>query len=218
MRVEDAVRIRHMIEAAESIIEFVAGTTLSGAGAFWWHAARSTRRSSSWSAGAASTRRRRHSRALPRRRCCRLGAACKPMSATPSRPTRPTRAWPRTVRSRRRIRRSSPSACATAKSLKRYELAIELAWVSPCDPKTLTRAARDHLNDQPAFAAQAAMHWMATGHGYELTGIDVFEALRHGTEAARRLGQEQQVQQRLRQSLASNHPAARWMRQVVGIA
>jgi hypothetical protein len=108
---------------------------------------------------------------------------------------------------------------ATAKSLKRYELAIELAWMSPCDPKTLTRAARDHLNEQPAFAAQAAMaamHWMATGHGYELTGIDVLEALRHGTEAARRLGQEQQVQQR--QTLATDHPAARWMRQVVGIA
>lgn len=110
---------------------------------------------------------------------------------------------------------------ATAKSLKRYELAIELAWASPCDPKTLTRAARDHLNDQPAFAAQAAMaamHWMAAGHGYELTGIDVLEALRHGTEAAQSLGQGDEIRQRLLQSMASDHPAARWMRQVVGIA
>lgn len=31
---------------------------------------------------------------------------------------------------------------ATAKTLKRFDLAMQLAWKSPCDPKTLTRAAR----------------------------------------------------------------------------
>ena len=56
------------------------------------------------------------------------------------------------------------------------------------------------------------------GHGYELTGIDVLEALRYATEAAQRLGQGDEMRQRLRQSLTSDHPAARWMRQVVGIA
>ncbi len=62
------------------------------------------------------------------------------------------------------------------------------------------------------------MHWMAAGHGYDLTGIDVLEALRHGTEAAQSLGQGDEIRQRLLQSMASDHPAARWMRQVVGIA
>ena len=110
---------------------------------------------------------------------------------------------------------------ATAKSLKRFELAIELVWASPCDPKTLTRAARDHLDDHPAFAAQAAMaamHWMATGHAFELTGTDVLETLRYGTEAAQHLGQRDEIRQRLLQSMAGDHRTAQWMRQVVGIA
>ena len=45
---------------------------------------------------------------------------------------------------------------ATAKSLKHFDLAATLAWASPCDSKTRTRAARDHVSSQPAFAAQAA--------------------------------------------------------------
>lgn len=110
---------------------------------------------------------------------------------------------------------------ATARSLKRYELAIELADASPCEPKTLVRAARDHLQDQPAFAAKAAMaalRWMAAGHGYELTALDVLEAHRHCTEAARQLGQGEQVQQRLQRALAGDDPRKRWMRQVLRMA
>ena len=34
---------------------------------------------------------------------------------------------------------------ATAKTLKLFDLATTLAWASPCDSKTLVRAARDHL-------------------------------------------------------------------------
>ncbi|HFD86223.1 MAG TPA: hypothetical protein ENJ35_00935, partial [Gammaproteobacteria bacterium] len=40
---------------------------------------------------------------------------------------------------------------ATAKELKLFDLALELANRSPCDPKTLTRAARDFLDTKPAF-------------------------------------------------------------------
>ena len=53
---------------------------------------------------------------------------------------------------------------ATAKTLKQYDLAVKLAWRSPVDPKTLIRAARDHVKNQPGFAieaALAALHWMA---------------------------------------------------------
>lgn len=108
---------------------------------------------------------------------------------------------------------------ATAKSLKRFDLAIELAWASPCDPKTLSRAARDHLNDSPAFAtqaAQAALYWMAAGHGYELTGADAYEAHRLALDGAQRTGQDDQVRQWLRQLMASDTASARWLRQVLG--
>lgn len=65
---------------------------------------------------------------------------------------------------------------ATAKSLKRLDLAMKLVWRSACDPKTLTRAARDSLGDEPAFATEvalAALHWISEGHRYDLTGQDV---------------------------------------------
>jgi hypothetical protein len=42
-----------------------------------------------------------------------------------------------------------------AKDLGLYDAAVELARASPCDPKTLARAARDHLTKQPAFAVEA---------------------------------------------------------------
>ena len=109
---------------------------------------------------------------------------------------------------------------ATAKSLKRDNLALELAWRSPCDPKTLTRAARDHLGNQPTFAAEAALaalHWMSQGHGYELTGADVQEAYRHAMAAAQSIGHAEQIQRRVDQVLDGDAPAAKWMRQVMGI-
>jgi len=109
---------------------------------------------------------------------------------------------------------------ATAKSLKRHDLALELAWRSPCDPKTLTRAARDHLGNQPTFAAEAALaalHWMSQGHGYELTGADVQEAYRHAMAAAQSIGHAEQIQRRVDQVLDGDAPAAKWMRQVMGI-
>jgi len=46
---------------------------------------------------------------------------------------------------------------ATAKTLKLFDQATRLPWTSPCDPKTLNRAARDHLNTQPEFAMQCSL-------------------------------------------------------------
>ena len=110
---------------------------------------------------------------------------------------------------------------ATAKSLKRLDLAIELAWRSPCDPKTLTRAARDHLGSQPAFAgeaAPAALHWMSLGHGYDLSGDDVREAYRYAMAAAGSIGQAEQVKGRVDLMLDRDNPAAKWIRQAPGIS
>ncbi|MDE2296675.1 MAG: hypothetical protein KGL99_11210 [Burkholderiales bacterium] len=110
---------------------------------------------------------------------------------------------------------------ATAKTLKLFDRATQLAWASPCDPKTLTRAARDHLGKQPEFAMQAALaalHWMSMGHGYELTGLDAHEAHQLAIEAARTAQQIDQAQAIVEQVLAADRPMSAWMRRSLGIA
>lgn len=110
---------------------------------------------------------------------------------------------------------------ATAKTLKLFDLATTLAWASPCDPKTLARAARDHLASRPAFAMQsalAALHWMSMGHGYELIGVDVRDAHRLALEAGRGEQQTEQVQAAIEQVLAPDRPQSEWMRRSLGMA
>ena len=109
---------------------------------------------------------------------------------------------------------------ATAKTLKLFDRATQLAWASPCDPKTLTRAARDHLVKQPAFAMQgalAALHRMSMGHGYELTGLDAHEVHRLAMEAAGTTGQFDQAEATIEQVLAADRPMSAWMRRSLGI-
>lgn len=110
---------------------------------------------------------------------------------------------------------------ATAKTLKLFDQATRLAWASPCDPKTLNRAARDHLTSQPAFAMQcalAALHWMSTGHGYELTGLDVQETHRLAIDAASQTQQTEQAHTTIEQMLATKNPTTTWMKQALGMA
>lgn len=110
---------------------------------------------------------------------------------------------------------------ATAKSIKRLDLAIELAWASPCDPRTLTRAAKDHLDSQPAFAVQAAvaaLHWIADGYGYELTALDARAAYGLAVKAAKLLGRTDEVQQRVQRIIDSERPGVTWLRQALGTA
>jgi len=79
---------------------------------------------------------------------------------------------------------------ATAKEIKLFDLALELANRSSCDPKTLTRAARDYLDSEPAFAlgsAMAALRWLSGGWGYEVTSADVVGAYDRAMDAAARL-------------------------------
>lgn len=108
---------------------------------------------------------------------------------------------------------------ATAKTLKLFEQATRLAWASPCDPKTLNRAARDYLKTQPDFAMQcalASLHWMSMGHGFELTGLDVLEAHRFAIEAAAVTQQTQQARTSIEQVLASDGPMVAWMQRSLG--
>lgn len=109
---------------------------------------------------------------------------------------------------------------ATAKTLKLYGLACELAMASPCDPKTLIRAATAHKTSQPDFAmhcALAALHWISLGHGYELTGGDVNDAYKLATETAAAQGQTELAEARLSVMLAADKPAATWLKKTIGM-
>lgn len=91
---------------------------------------------------------------------------------------------------------------ATAKELGFLDAAIKLARRSPCDPKTLTRAARDHVADNPVFAVEAgslALMWIDHGAGYEITGADVWSAYFATMKAAEALGRAAEVKVRLKE-------------------
>jgi hypothetical protein len=80
---------------------------------------------------------------------------------------------------------------ATAKELGLYEVALDLGRESPCDPKTLARAAREFIEREPHFAhgaGVAALYWLVRGQGYEITSIDVWGAYHSTLKAAEELG------------------------------
>jgi len=107
---------------------------------------------------------------------------------------------------------------ATAKTLKRFDLAMQLAWKSPCDPKTLIRAARDNADRASAFAAEvalAALHWICQGRGYELTSLDVQMAYRLASEAGQALGQSERVALRIQTMLKPTTREVRWVREML---
>jgi hypothetical protein len=91
---------------------------------------------------------------------------------------------------------------AAAKELGLYDAAVQLARTSPCDPRTLARAARDHAVDNPAFAVEAgcaALAWLTEGYGYEITGADVWLAYSATMKAAETIGRAAETKDRIRQ-------------------
>jgi hypothetical protein len=92
-----------------------------------------------------------------------------------------------------------------ARDLGRYDVAIELARTSPCDPRTLARAARDYATKEPAFAIEAghaALGWLVKGYGYEITAADVRMAYSAAMKAAETLGRATETKERIRQLIA----------------
>jgi hypothetical protein len=95
---------------------------------------------------------------------------------------------------------------AAAKEAGFLQLAMELAKESPCDPKTLTRAARDFIETNPGFAlgaGLAALYWLEKGYGYEITGADVWAAYSDTIKAADRLDRRDEVRERVRAMVAN---------------
>jgi len=94
---------------------------------------------------------------------------------------------------------------ATAKQLSLYEVALKLARESPCDPKTLARAARDFADRESAFAygcGLAALYWLTLGHGYEIASLDVWGAYHSTLKAAAHLGSSDDTKARIKALVA----------------
>jgi hypothetical protein len=108
---------------------------------------------------------------------------------------------------------------AAAKDAGLYEDALALASRTPCEPKTLTRAARDYAEKQPAFAVGAgllALYWLVQGYGYEITSADVWEAYRSTLVAAERHGSAAEVKRRIHELVSAEGTGERFVTKVLG--
>ena len=108
---------------------------------------------------------------------------------------------------------------ATAKSLGMLPLALKLAYQSPCDPKTLNRAARDYLEEEPKFAldvAMASLHWLSQGWGYEVTGFDVLSAFDYAVKSAEKLGLAERVLEDVEKIVDQDKSPGRFVKQALG--
>jgi hypothetical protein len=107
---------------------------------------------------------------------------------------------------------------AAAKDAKLFDAAIALASQSPCDPRTLTRAARDFAEKNPTFATAAglaALSWLIRGHGYEITSADVWTACAATLTAARVAGNEDDVRARVAALLDDARPRSDVVAEIV---
>ena len=110
---------------------------------------------------------------------------------------------------------------ATAKELGLFDEAIRLANQTPCDPKTLTRAARDFADVRPEFAVEAglaALHWLVEGYGYEITSVDVRAAYTETMRAAEQAGRAGEVRDRIRTLVAAETDGRRFVSRTLGQA
>jgi hypothetical protein len=108
---------------------------------------------------------------------------------------------------------------AAAKDAGLYEEALALAGSTPCDPRTLTRAARDFAAKEPAFAIGAgllALHWLVLGYGYDITSADVWNAYQASMSGAEHTGRTAEVREHIRQLVASEPTGERFVTKILG--
>jgi len=108
---------------------------------------------------------------------------------------------------------------AAAKEAGLFDEALVLAGRTPCDPRTLTRAARDYAEKQSAFAVGAgllALHWLVEGYGYEITGADVLAAYTSTLAAAKIQGAEVEPKARIRRMVAAETYGKRFVTKILG--
>jgi tetratricopeptide (TPR) repeat protein len=108
---------------------------------------------------------------------------------------------------------------AAAKEVGLFDEAIRLANHAPCDPRTLTRAARDFADARPEFAVEAglaALRWLVEGYGYEITSADVEAAYASTMKAAENAGRSGEVRDRIRTLVAGETFGERFVTRILG--
>ncbi|MBN1425736.1 hypothetical protein JXA88_14380 [Candidatus Fermentibacteria bacterium] len=108
---------------------------------------------------------------------------------------------------------------AAAKDAGMLDEAIALANANPCAPQTLTRAARDYAEKNPAFAIEAgmaALRWLVKGYGYEITGFDVVAAYTHTMKAAEHAGRADETFGRIRELVSEDRSPGGFVTQMLG--
>ena len=106
-----------------------------------------------------------------------------------------------------------------AKDAKLFDEAIALATQTPCDPKTLTRAARDFAETHPAFAVAAglaALQWLVRGYGYETTSADVWTAYTNTIKAAANAPAADEIRSRIRALIDSANARGGLVAKIIG--
>ncbi|HSL23940.1 MAG TPA: hypothetical protein VK886_20570 [Vicinamibacterales bacterium] len=106
---------------------------------------------------------------------------------------------------------------AAAKEAKLFDEAIAIANQPSCDPRTLTRAARDFA-ESPAFATEAgmaALHWLIHGHGYEITSADVWAACSNTMGTARNAGRGDEVRARIEALVDDAQPRSDFIAEII---
>ena len=107
---------------------------------------------------------------------------------------------------------------ATAKDLGFLRLALDLVEKSPCEPKTLNRAAKAFLQSDPEFAlgvSMASLKWLCQGWGYEIAGVDVLNAFDSAVQAAERLGVASETKSKIQQVVATDTSPGMFVRDVL---
>ncbi|MGD0838190.1 MAG: hypothetical protein ABSB49_16250 [Polyangia bacterium] len=107
---------------------------------------------------------------------------------------------------------------AAAKDAGYLDVALQLASRTPCDPRTLTRAARDFAESNPQFAAGAgfaALNWLAQGYGYEVTSADVWAAYSQTMKVAERAGKAAEMKDDIRKLASSYGSGGNFVAQVL---
>lgn len=108
---------------------------------------------------------------------------------------------------------------AAAKGAKLFDEAIALANRTATDPRTLARAARDFAEENPDFAVDAglaALRYLVLGYGYEITGLDVWDAYSQTMKAAERQGTAEATRQRIRTLVARESSGERFVTKILG--
>lgn len=108
---------------------------------------------------------------------------------------------------------------AAAKDAGLFDEAIALANQAPCDPRTLTRAARDFIEKDPAFAVEAglaALRWILKGYGYEITSADVWAAYSHTIKAAANVDGDRDIRRRILALIDSTDARGGFVASIIG--